>query len=115
MSHLDLISTITRLVRDAGAAAAIEHLRTARPAIDAGEYHDTLAVFHVWAVDRLVTAGLSDLAIVWHPLTDSRSPLAWWDAATLRSIEARESFVASTLALPGEVAPSEPLLYATAA
>jgi hypothetical protein len=48
-------------------------------------HHETLAVFHVWAVDRLLAAGLSDTAVLWHPLTDERSPLTWWDLGTLRS------------------------------
>lgn len=114
MTHLDLISTITRLVRGAGAASAIEHLRIAQPRISRGRYHDTLAVFYVWAVDRLLEAGLSDVGVLWHPLTDSRSPLAWWDAATLSSDEAAIRFVPSTLALPGEATPVEPLRLVSA-
>lgn len=116
MTHVDLLRTITALVRDAGPAAALDTLRRDRPSItvpglrsaDAAGYHDTLAVFHVWAVDRLVSAGLSDLAVLWHPLTHPESPLAWWDAATLASTEAREGFVSSTCARAGEPAPFEP-------
>ena len=59
----------------------------------------------MWAVDRLVQAGLSDLAILWHPLTDDRSPLAWWDDATLASRAARDSFVPSTSAAAWEPQP----------
>lgn len=114
MTHIDLISTITRLVRGVGASGAIHHLRVTRPAIDNGRYHDTLAVFYVWAVDRLVSAELSDTAILWHPLTDNQSPLAWWDADTLRSDAAATRFVASTLALPGEPAPTDPRLLLAA-
>ena len=73
-----------------------------------GAYHDTLAVFSVWAVDRLVDGGLSDVAILWHPLTDRRSPLAWWDAATLAGDDARHRFVPSTKALVHEPQPHEP-------
>jgi len=108
MTHIDLISTITRLVRGAGAAGAIDHLRVTQPSIDGNGYHDTLAVFYVWAVDRLVVAGLSDSAILWHPLTDDRSPLAWWDADTLAGEAAAARFVPSTLAMPGEATPVEP-------
>lgn len=111
MDHVDLLRTITRLVRDAGPAAALDALRRSRPDLAASSpvggsgYHDTLAMFHVWAVDRLVAAGLSDTAILWHPLTDVRSPLSWWDAETLVSIEARTHAVASTLAEAWEPAP----------
>jgi hypothetical protein len=118
MTHVDLLRTITALVRDAGPAAALDTLRRDRPAITvpgpvsgaatAAGYHDTLAVFHVWAVDRLLSAGLSDLAVLWHPLTHPESPLAWWDASTLASDAARDRFVASTEAAVGEPAPFEP-------
>lgn len=116
MTHVDLLRTITALVRDAGPAAALDTLRRDRPSITVpglrpagvAGYHDTLAVFHVWAVDRLLSAGLSDLAVLWHPLTHPESPLSWWDAATLASDEARDGFVASTRARAGEPAPFEP-------
>jgi hypothetical protein len=115
-SHVDLLRTITALVRDAGPAAALDALRRDEPTIpvpgdrlDATPgYHDTLAVFHVWAVDRLLSAGLSDLAVLWHPLTHQDSPLMWWDVATLASTEARQGFVASTIAASFEPMPSEP-------
>ena len=110
MTHIDLISTITRLVRGVGATGAMHHLRVTRPAIDNGRYHDTLAVFYVWAVDRLVSAELSDTAILWHPLTDNRSPLAWWDVETLHTYAAATRFVPSTLALENEPQPTDPRL-----
>jgi hypothetical protein len=126
MEHVELLRTLTVAVRDAGPAAALDALRSARPALvpakldhaESGDsadlhdgYHETLATFWVWAVDRLVQAGLSDLAILWHPLTDHRSPLAWWDEATLASSAARESFVPSTSAAPWE---PQPQSFATA-
>ena len=111
MTHVELISSLTRRVRHAGAAVALDELRAARPAITSPsgvlEYHDTLAVFFVWAVDRLVAAGLNDVHVLWHPLTDVRSPRSWWDEATLTSATARDCFVRSTLARPGEPAPVE--------
>jgi len=119
MESTELIRTITSVVRQAGPAAALESLRDTRPDLTpcspvAGDgYHDTLAVFYVWAVDRLVDAGLSDLAVMWHPLTDVRSPLSWWDEATLASIEARISFVPATLAAAWEPAPFEPATLVT--
>lgn len=116
MQHVDLLRTITALVRDAGPAAALDTLRRDRPVIAVpGDrldptpgYHDTLAVFHVWAVDRLVSAGLSDLAVLWHPLTHVESPLMWWDAVTLWTTEAREGFVPATAGEAWEPTPVEP-------
>lgn len=126
MEHVELLRTITALVRDAGPAAALDELRATRPALVPARldhapahelhdgFHDTLAVFYVWAVDRLVQAGLSDTAILWHPLTDVRSPSAWWDEATLASSTARESFVPSTSAESWEPAPTLPLVLLAA-
>ncbi|MFN8023986.1 MAG: hypothetical protein U0Q03_20815 [Acidimicrobiales bacterium] len=120
-SHHDLLRSITALVREVGAAAALDTLRRDQVAFRvAGEpqqraaFHETLAVFHVWAVDRLLRAGLSDTAVLWHPLTDERSPLSWWDLGTLRSPAARERFVASTSAASWEPAPALPELLVAA-
>jgi hypothetical protein len=114
MTHTEFLSSILRTVRAHGAASALEQLRAERPAfhVDAvhgAMYHDTLAVFFVWAVDRLVGGGLSDFGVLWHPLVESHSPLVWWSAATLASPEAAEHFVASELARPGEPQPVPPL------
>jgi hypothetical protein len=110
MTHVELLASLTARVRDAGAAAALTELRGARPnlATPAGSigYHDTLAVFYVWAVERLVMAGLTDVQILWHPLVDTRSPRAWWDDALLESEAARDEFVPSSRARPGDPAPS---------
>lgn len=114
MSHVEFITSTTRLVREHGAAAALDEIRLASPAIAEVGYHDTLAVFFVWAVDRLVRAGLSDLQVLWHPLTDPRTPLSWWDADTLASPEARLGFFPCTLARAGEPVPHEPRLLIAA-
>lgn len=109
MSHAEFITSLTSRVRLVGAVAALDELRTDRPSIvtPAGTagYHETLAVFAVWAVDRLVAAGLDDVRVLWHPLTDVRTPLSWWDDDTLQSPAARCSFVPSVLARPGEPMP----------
>jgi hypothetical protein len=115
MTHVELISTVTRAVRARGAATALAELRATRPAFTAVGYHDTAAVFAVWAGERLVAAGLSDRQIVWHPLTDARSVLAWWDEATLTSDAARVGFVPSTRAVLGDPLPGEPAELAPAA
>jgi len=112
MTHLDFLTTLAHRVREDGAAAALAGLRAERPALTAPDltvvpFHDTLAVFYVWAVDRLVEAGMDDTHLLWHPLTDPRSVLAWYDEATIASPAAAAHFVPSTLALPGEPVPSE--------
>lgn len=107
MTHVEFITSLVRSVRTVGAAATLDDLRATRPAIVDGAYHDTVAVFFVWAVDRLVTAGLTDFAVVLHPLTDAHSPLAWWEAETLALPLAREYFVPSTRALPFEPQPRD--------
>lgn len=114
MTHAEFLSTILRTVRASSAAVALEQLRTNRPAFHTGAdqvaaYHDTRAVFYVWAVDRLVTGGLSDFGVLWHPLVDSRSPFMWWSAATLATPAATQHFVAAELARPTEPQPVEPL------
>lgn len=120
-THLDLVRSITGLVRTVGPAAALEALRRDQVPMSvpgdlaaAASYHETLAVFHVWAVERLVAAGLSDVAVMWHPLTDPRTPLSWWDLDTLRSDAARDHFVASTTAAAWEPAPCPPQVLVAA-
>ena len=111
MTHVEFITSLTHRVRHAGAAVALDDVRATRPAIISpigdARYHDTLAVFYVWAVDRLVAAGLDDVRLLWHPLTDVRSPRSWWDDETLGSDAAHDYFVASTLARAGEPMPVE--------
>lgn len=114
MTYPEFLRSVLHSVRAAGAAATLDQVRTSRPAFCRGEYHDTRAVFVVWAVDRLVAAGLSDIGILWHPLVDEHSPLVWWDAEVLESAAARDGFVPSTAALPGEPQPVEPRLLAAA-
>jgi hypothetical protein len=124
MTHTEFLSSILRTVRASGAAVALEQLRTDRPAFHAvsptvgtdevAAYHDTRAVFYVWAIDRLVTGGLSDFGVLWHPLLDSRSPLVWWTAATLATPAATEHFVAAELARPSEPQPVELLALVAA-
>ena len=119
MTHTEFLSSILRTVRASGAAVALEQLRTDRPAFhsDADQvavYHDTRAVFYVWAIERLVTGGLSDFGVLWHPLLDSRSPLVWWSAATLASADATEHFVHAELARPTEPQPVEPMVLLAA-
>ncbi len=119
MTHTEFLSSVLRTVRASGAAVALEQLRTNRPAFNTSAdqvaaYHDTRAVFYVWAIDRLVTGGLSDFGVLCHPLLDARSPLVWWNAATLDTPAATEHFVAAELARPSEPQPVELLTLVAA-
>lgn len=118
MTHVEFITSLTLRVRHAGAAVALDEMRATRPAIigpsGAVGYHDTLAVFYVWAVDRLVAAGLNDARVLWHPLVDVRSPRSWWPDEVLAADEAIAHFVPSTLARAGEPTPVEPRSLAAA-
>ena len=105
MTHTDFLRSLAASIRATGAANTLRQVRADRPAFDRGSYHDTRAVFFVWAVDRLVEAGLSDMGVLWHPLTDDRSPASWWSVGLLESIAAAEHFVVSDLALAHEPQP----------
>ncbi len=107
MTHTEFISTLARSIRATGAANTLEQVRADRPAFDRGSFHDTRAVFFVWAVDRLIEAGLSDMGVLWHPLTDDRSPASWWSIGQLESIAAAEHFVPADLALAHEPQPAD--------
>ncbi len=105
MTHTEFISTLARSIRATGATNTLRAVRADRPAFDRGSFHDTRAVFFVWAVDRLIEAGLSDMGVLWHPLTDDRSPASWWSVGVLESIAAAEQFVPADLALAHEPQP----------
>ena len=115
-THRAHVLAAVTLVRRHGPAEALARLRLAIPRYneatgvantDSGGYHDTITVFYVWAVDRLVSAGLSTTAILWHPLTGFEAVSSWYDPATLWSVAARRSFVPSNLARAGEPAPHD--------
>jgi hypothetical protein len=108
MTHTEFLSSILRTVRETGAVSALDQLRSERPSFDGAGYHDTKAVFYVWAIDRLVAGGLSDFGVLWHPLLEAHSPQVWWSAATLASAAAADRFVPSELACAGEPQPREP-------
>jgi hypothetical protein len=107
--HLAFVADIVDLVRRHGAAAALATLRDERPAVTAEGYHDTRAVFAVWAVDRLLAAEVSPRLVLWHPLLHADSVLVWWTREVLDSAAAAERFVPADRVLPGEPVPHEPL------
>jgi len=93
------------LVRRHGAADALRFLRGAIPlyneatgvanTLDSG-YHDTITVYFVWAIDRLLTAGVTTPAIVSDPSVERTALLGWWDRDTLMSRAARAAWLAPT-------------------
>jgi hypothetical protein len=115
LHHSHFVASLVDLVRSEGASDALATVRVDRPAFADGEYHDTRAVFFVWAVERLVSAGLSRTQVLWHPLVHADSPLAWWSADVLESDVARQGFVAPTGLAAGEPTPVEPVAALAAA
>jgi hypothetical protein len=105
-SHRDLTLATAALIRRHGAAEALAILRLTLGAV-AG-YHDTRTVFTVWAVDRLLRAGLGCTELLWHPLTCGGAEAAWWDSETLAGVEAARRFVVPTQFRAGDPVPSEP-------
>jgi hypothetical protein len=108
MTHAAFLTSLTRSVRDRGAVAALDNLRADRADIAGQPYHETLAVYYVWAVERLIDGGLGDIAILWHPLVESSSVQAWYPSELLASATARTSFVPSPMALDHEPQPVMP-------
>ena len=97
-------------VRARGAAATLLALDTERPAFHlladgSAVYHHTEASFIVWAIDRLVDAGLSDMGVLWHPLVQLESARAWWTDEVLASDAAIDGVVPSDKALAHEPQP----------
>jgi hypothetical protein len=103
MTHFEFLQALIPAVRQLGPTAALEQLPAPRT-------HQTIATFFVWAVARLVDAGLSDSQILWHPLVDANSPKAWYSEELLASSVAVAGFVPSDKALPGEPQPLLPAL-----
>ena len=62
-----------------------------------GGYHDTITVYFVWAVDRLLSEGLDTPAILRDPLVERTALLEWWDKETLMSSAARAAWLEPTL------------------
>lgn len=117
-THEGHLLACVSLVRRHGAADALAILRAAIPPYNESTgvantptsgYHDTITVYYVWAVDRLLTAGISPADILHHPLVEREAPLAWWDRETLMSPAARAWFVEPTLAGDGSGGPTEHL------
>ena len=104
------------LVRRYGAADALAMMRAAIPPYNESTgvantptsgYHDTITVYFVWAIARLVDAGASTSVMLWHPTCEREALLSWWDRATLMSPAARAAWTPPALAGDGGEAPRE--------
>ncbi len=105
------------LVRRLGAVETLAVLRRAIPLYnettgvdntDTSGYHDTLTVYYVWAVDRLLATPCTTTDVLHDPLVDRQAALKWWDKSTLFSVSARRKFVPPTLVHDGANRPGEP-------
>lgn len=94
------------LVRRHGPAAALRILRASIPRYNeatgvanttTGGYHDTITVYFVWAIDRLLGDGMDTASVLRDPAVERTALLAWWDRETLMSPTARARWVAPTM------------------
>ena len=67
------------------------------PNSDTSGYHATLTAYYVHAVGALVAAGLTDDAILDHPIASREAPLRHWRRETLFSVAARRGEIAPDL------------------
>lgn len=116
-THEAHLLTCASLVRRQRPVGALRVLRQAIPRYNeatgvantpTGGYHDTLTVFYVWAVNGLLTQGCTITQVLHDPSVDRHAALRWWDRDTLFSVDAREHWVAPTLAVETDVGPAEP-------
>jgi hypothetical protein len=103
------------VVRRHGGAAALALLRAAIPRYNestgvantpTGGYHDTITVYFVWAIARLLAEGHGCAAILGHALARRDAPLGWWERRVLMSPEARAAWLPPTRAGDGSPGPA---------
>ena len=58
-----------------------------------GGYHDTITVYYVWAIDRLLTLGLTAEEILADPIVERTAAFAHWDREVLMSPAARATWM----------------------
>jgi hypothetical protein len=90
------------LVRRHGAVEALRVLRGAIPPYNVatgvantptGGYHDTITVYYVWAIDRLLARGLTTEEILAHSIVERTAAFAHWDRDVLMSPAARAAWM----------------------
>lgn len=114
--HWDVLFAAIHLVRTRGVDEATAALtaalsRSGHPATGtARRGHATLTAFTVWAVDRLLAAGLDTIGVLWHPLCRPDAALTWYERATLATDAAHDGFVVADRALPTDPQPAAPAI-----
>lgn len=105
------------LVQRHGAVEALRVLRNAIPPYNVstgvantptGGYHDTITVYYVWAVHRLLTQSVTADAILADPRVERTAALAHWDSEVLMSPEARAAWLPPQRAADDGSMPNEP-------
>ncbi|MCU1364485.1 MAG: hypothetical protein JWN39_124 [Ilumatobacteraceae bacterium] len=101
-THEGHVLACLSIVSSMGAVRALEAIRAAIPPYNeatgvanttTGGYHDTITVYYVWAVDRLLAAGATPTQVLADPLASRTAPLEWWDRGTLMSSQARAAWL----------------------
>lgn len=115
-THEGHVLACVALVRTGGPVDALATLRAAIPPYNeatgvantaTGGYHDTLTVYYVWAVHRLVAAGLDTAVVLLDESVARDGPLAWWPRDVLMSTRARSAWLPPTV-VPEGWDPAEP-------
>lgn len=113
------------LIRRHGPARALDLLRAGIPPYNEATgvqntptagYHDTITVYFVWAIDRLLAAGLGTADVLHAPQVERTAMFAWWDRDTLMSPAARAGWVPPNRADAPDAprpAPTDPALHPT--
>jgi len=117
-THEGHLLACVALVRRHGAIDALSMLRAAIPPYNESTgvsntpttgYHDTITVYFVWAIDRLLTTGHDAPAILRHPLVARNAPLEFWDRESMMSPAARLAWMEPTRRAGEPDAPKEHL------
>ncbi len=113
-THAGHLLACISLIRRHGPAEALRTLREAIPAYNTATgvantstsgYHDTITVYYVWIVDRLMANGSDPTAVLTDPAVARGALRRWWDTETLMSPAARAAWLPPTL---GDGDPDQP-------
>jgi hypothetical protein len=114
-THEGHLLACLELVRRFGAAEALAILRAAIPPYNeatgvantpTGGYHDTITVYYVWAIDRLLGAGRTIAEVLADRLAERTALLDWWETDIVMSPAARAAWVPPTIAGDGPRLPT---------
>lgn len=115
-THEGHLLACVSLVRRHGPTEALRIVRAAIPLYNeatgvantpTGGYHDTITVYYVWVVERLLAEGLGAPAVLADRRVERTALLAWWDRDVLMSTAARMAWLAPTITGDGGPPPME--------